>query len=517
MKQQQVDVKKIPYGVSDFGKIVTGNYYYVDKTRFIPELENAGRFLFLIRPRRFGKSSLLTVLESYYDVAMADEFDHLFGDAYIKDHPTPEKNAYLILKLNFSQVNPNLDKVERSFNDYMESQFRFFGKKYKQFLEDDFFDLLDAKEGAHSKLQLLLGYVGSLGHKVYVLLDEYDNFANTILTTAGETGYHKITHGAGFFRFFFNVLKGATDEVSSGISRMFITGVSPLTMDDVTSGFNIGTNISLDPEFNELLGFSRQDVTRLFEYYKNEGLPTPDSNDPATEEWHGNYCFSKYSSEKLYNPDMIFYFLKRFLKSGRPPDHLIDRNIRIDYGKLRHLITLDRKLNGNFSRLEQIIEDEGIRSDVVDSFPVEELTDPENFISLLYYFGLLTFGGKNRLDIPNRTVKKLMYSYLRDGFRDVGMFKVDLWRFADLTWNMAYRGEWQPVFNFLADEVQKQTAIRDYLSGEKVIQTFLLAYLNVTDYFQTRTEVEFGKGFADLYLEPIPADPKPSGYGKKND
>ena len=497
--------KKIPYGIADFKLIQDENYYYVDKTGYIPMLEEAGRYHLFIRPRRFGKTLFLAVLEYYYDIASKEEFDALFQDTYIGKHPTKERNSYLVLRFNFSQVNPDPDKVEASFHEHTTTRFSLFGRKYLKFLDDYYFETMASKTSAHGKLEFLLTYVGFKGLKAYVLIDEYDNFANTILTTAGEASYHELTHGAGFFRFFFNVLKGATSGAEAGLSRLFVTGVSPVTMDDVTSGFNIGQNISLEPEFNGLLGFSEQNVARLIEYYRECGVSMPESDEilELLGEWYGNYCFSNAASDKMFNSDMVLYCVKHLLKSGEYPDNMIDQNVRVDYGKLRHLVVLDRQLNGNFGRLATITETGGITSRVVEGFPVERLMEPENFVSLLFYFGLLSYSGRDELTIPNRTVRKLMYGYLREGYRDVNVFKVDLWRFANLIRDMAYRGAWEPVFRFLADEVEKQTSIRDYLTGEKVIQTFLLAYLNVADYYTTRTEEEMGKGFAYLYLEPF--------------
>jgi len=507
-------MKPIPYGISNYKDIRQKNAYYVDKTQYIPQLESAGAFLFLIRPRRFGKSSLLTMLECYYDIARAEEFDTLFTDTYIQAHPTPEKNAHLILKFNFSKVNPEMDKVEDSFNGHVRNCFFVFAEKYKAFLDDSYFKMMDSHQEAYQKLEFLFNYVGAKGLKVYVLIDEYDNFTNTILSTIGQPHYHNLTHGTGFFRFFFSILKGSVDEVDSGISRMFITGVSPVTMDDVTSGFNIGFNISLAPTFNEVLGLSKQNVIEMLTYYRENGFTLPDLNDllALMKVWYGHYRFSKSVKSHLFNTDMVLYFLKKFQELGTIPDEMIDPNVKVDYGKLRHLVVLDRRLNGNFSRLKAIIETGKIVAEIVPSFPVEDLIKPNNFISLLYYFGLLTYQTEEELIIPNRTVQKLMYGYLRDGYEDVDVFSIDLWHFANLVRNMAYLGEWQPVFQFLAEEMEKQTSIRDYLSGEKVIQTFLLAYLNVTDYYLT-SEEEMGKGFVDLYLEPFFAKYEKVKYG----
>ena len=497
-------MKPIPYGLASYKRIRTKNCYYLDKTDYIPQLEAIGEFLFFIRPRRFGKSSWLTVLEGYYDINRVDEFDFLFKGTTIYDNPTPEKNSYLILNFNFSEVNPQIDKVEESFNEYTDDCFLFFGIKYQDLLGDRYFKLMDNKKSPHGKLSFLLRYVGMLGHKVYILVDEYDNLANTILSTTGQTAYHELTHGAGFFRFFFNVLKGAADRMDTGVGRMFITGVSPVTMDDVTSGFNIGQQISLYPEFNELLGFTKQNVINILEYCGLE----PNKLLPLMQEWYDNYRFSSQAKQSMFNTDMVLYFIKNYLRRNAPPEEMIDQNVRIDYGKLRHLMVLDRRLNGNFSYLTNIIETRKTAiKNVASSFPVERLTKLSNFISLLFYFGLLSYTPieKNRgaLQIPNETVRQLMYSYIRDGYEDVDVFNVDVWQLSGLVREMAYQGEWRAVFEFLATEVEKQTSIRDYLTGEKVVQTFLLAYLSVTDFYVIRTEEEMGKGFVDLYMEPF--------------
>ncbi len=499
-------LKAIPYAISSYKTIRAENYYYLDKTHYIPQLEKVGKFLFLIRPRRFGKSSLLTVLESYYDTARADQFDFFFRDTYIGQHPTSEKNAYLILKFNFSQISPQLEYVAESFEEHIETCFFRFTTRYAHLLGDELTTLLASRRSPQGKLELLLTYVGLKGFKVYILIDEYDNFTNTILSTVGPQAYHDLTHGAGFLRFFFNILKGTTDEVDTGLARLFITGVSPVTMDDVTSGFNIGTNITLQPQFNELLGFTEADVSDLLTYYQSHGLLSPAGLDDTLtlmREWYDNYRFAFDAETTLFNTDMVLYFVRNLIETGQFPRDMIDGNVRIDYGKLRHLVILDKRLNGNFSYLRQIIETERTPATVANSFPVVALTEPENFVSLLFYFGLLSYADAGQLAIPNQTVRQLMYSYLRAGYRDGNIFQMNVQQLADYIRDMAYQGDWRPVFEFLAAEVKKQTTIRDYLKGEKVIQTFLLAYLNIADYYTTHTEVEMNKGFVDLYLEPF--------------
>ena len=501
--------KRIPYGIADYGRLRRDNMYYVDKTAFIPLIEAAPYYLFLIRPRRFGKSLWLSTLEHYYDVNQADDFDALFGDTYIGQQPTAERNSYLILSFNFSKVSSDLAKVETSFNAHIENRMFFFGKRYRELLDAEYFEVLSRYSEAYQKLEFILDYAGACGLKVYVLIDEYDNFANTILTTAGQQAYHDLTHGAGYLRFFFNILKGATSGAMGGLTRMFITGVSPVTMDDVTSGFNIGTNISLYRRFNALLGFREGEVNAMLTYYHAAGVLTLDKEAcrETMSAWYAGYRFAEEAPEHLYNADMVFYFLQNAQQRVSLPKRLVDDNIRIDYGKLRHLMLVNRRLNGNFSLLQRIVEEGSTKGRIVSSFPLERLLRRENFVSLLFYFGLLTFDGAEEgepiLRIPNLTVKALMYGYIREGLDDVDVFRVDVYTFSRLMRKMAYRGEWQPVFDFLAAAVQQQTSVRDYLAGEKVLQGFLLAYLNVTNFHLTWSERELGGGFGDIYLEPF--------------
>ncbi len=512
-------IKRIPYAISDYHRLRTDNAYYVDKTHFIPLIEAAPYYLFCIRPRRFGKSLWLSLLQHYYDVNHKDEFDFLFGDTYIGQHPTPERNSYLVMVLSFALVNPDVRYVQASFEDNCQAEIESFLRRYRRFFDEAACQDILAQANTEARLRRIFYYVEETGLKLYLLIDEYDNFANTILTTEGQEAYHQLTHGGGFMRHFFNFLKGGTGVQMSGLSRLYITGVSPITMDDVTSGFNIGTNISLDARFNEMIGFTETEVKAMLTYYHEVGRLKLDVEAcfALMQMWYNNYRFSKEVETYLFNSDMTLYFLEQAQDRTTLPQNLIDQNIRIDYEKLRHLLTVDKQLNGNFSQLREIIETGETVSDINVSFPLDQLLNRENFISLLLYFGLLTFAGEHEgeplLRIPNRTVKDLMYSYLRDGFRDVDAFRLDLRHFGRLLRGLAYRGEWQAVFDFLAAEIQQQTSIRDYLKGEKVIQGFLLAYLNVSHFFLTWSEREMGNGFVDLYLEPFLARYTDMKYG----
>lgn len=267
-------LKQIPYGISDFEYFSTEDYYYVDKTPYLQKIEEKGRYLFFIRPRRFGKSLFLSMMELYYDILEEQRFDLFFNGTYIAQHPTPGKNKFLVLKLDFSAVDANNEKIEEAFLNYIKDTTLVFLKRYQKILDIDVKEAkkeFDCCTSATVLMNTFFNYCREQGQKLFLIIDEYDNFANTILSTTGTDEYLSITHGQGFLRAFFNVIKSATGGSRSPISRLFMTGVSPITLDDVTSGFNIAMNISLDPDINEMVGFTRHEVEALIEYYRQTG------------------------------------------------------------------------------------------------------------------------------------------------------------------------------------------------------------------------------------------------------
>ena len=498
----------IPYGQSDFRRIRLNRWLYVDKTRFLRRLEQE-HYAFLIRPRRFGKSLWVSLLENYYDRWWGHEFDAVFAGTDVGRDPTEARHRYVVLRFDFSAVDDKLDTLEERFEGYCHIELRGALERHPDLFPEEALRRILSPPAITEKLGALFRYVGDHDILVYVLIDEYDNFANTVLAHHGAEAYESFTHGGGFYRNFFATLKSGTSRSGGGIDRLFITGVSPVTMDDVTSGFNIGTNISLHPDFNEVVGFTEAEVRRLVEIYRERGVF---DQDVATAmgimgEWYNGYRFATGAATDLYNTDMVLYYLKHSMPNRGVPEYLIDTNVRIDYGKLRHLLVVGRQLNGNFDLLRRIIGEERVDTRIQPSFPLKQLADEENFLSLLHYFGLLSIRGgyevMPRLAIPNQTVKRLMYGYLRDAFRDVEVFRVNLFRFEQLMLRMATDGEWRAVLEFLSEAIARQTGIRDYIGGEKVIQGFLAAYLSIADYYVFRSEAELGKGHADIALEPL--------------
>ena len=497
---------QIPYGWADFQAMRRERTLYVDKTRFLHHLEQE-RYAFLIRPRRFGKSCWVSLLAYYYDRTRADSFATLFAGTDIGRRPTPNRHRYVILHFDFSAFDDTLETLRERFETYCEIVLRYALEANGDLFPQPVIDRILAHPSIDGRLTELFKYAAKHAIPLYVLIDEYDNFANTILAYRGVEAYQSFTHGGGFYRNFFATLKSGAGH-GGGIERLFVTGVSPITMDDVTSGFNIAANISLRRKFNEILGFTKAEVHGVLEHYREHGVLDQDVDEAMAvmSEWYNGYRFAKGAPNDLYNTDMVLYYLKASIPNEEPPDNLIDRNVRIDYGKLRHLLTVNRQLNGNFDLLRHIVGEGWVDTEIQDGFPLERLQERENFLSLLHYFGLLSIrevrDGMPRLGIPNQTVKRLMYGYVRDGYRDVEVFSVDLYAFGRLLHEMAYRGAWRPVLEFLAAAIARQSSIRDYIDGEKVIQGFLAAYLSCTEHFLFHSERELGGGYADICLEP---------------
>ncbi len=361
----------------------------------------------------------MALLESYYDRTRAERFEAIFGGTDIARHPTPNRHRYVILRFDFSAFDDTLETLPERFEYYCFQQLRYALECNPDLFSEAAARRILAAPAIDTKLNELFLHAARHDIPLYVLIDEYDNFANTILAYRGAEAYESVTHGGGFYRNFFSTLKAGAGH-GGGIERLFITGVSPITMDDVTSGFNIGANISLRLPFNDLLGFTAAEVRAVLQTYRDHGVLDQDVDEALAvmSEWYDGYRFARRAQQDVYNTDMVLYYVKASVPHRGAPDELIDRNVRIDYGKLRHLLTVNRQLNGNFDLLRHVIGEGWVDTELRSGFPLEELTQPANFVSLLHYFGLLSIREVRddvpRLAIPNQTVRRLMYSYLRD-------------------------------------------------------------------------------------------------------
>ena len=501
--------KRIPYGMMNFAVIRRDDCYYVDKTRFIPIIEDADKFFFFIRPRRFGKSLTVSMLQHYYDIAAKDKFDALFGDLYIGKHPTSDRNSYLVLYLNFSGIVGELHNYRKGLDAHCGTTFENFCKIYANYLPKDTVEELRTKEGAVEQLDFLYQVCARAGQRIYLFIDEYDHFTNAILADPESLRhYTNETHGEGYLRAFFNKVKAGT---YSSIERCFITGVSPVTMDDLTSGFNIGTNYSLSPKFNEMIGFTEEEVRQMLTYYSTTSHfnHTVDELLDIMKPWYDNYCFAqgRYGETTMYNSNMVLYFVKNYLDNdGKAPQNMIESNIRIDYEKLRMLIRKDKEFAHDASIIQTLVNQGYITGDLKDSFPATSITNPDNFVSLLYYFGMLTISGthegKTKLTIPNQVVREQLYAYLLSTYDEADL-NFSSYEKNELSSSLAYRGDWQAYFGYIADCLKRYASQRDKQKGEFFVHGFTLAMTAQNRFYRPISEQDTQAGYVDIFLCPL--------------
>ena len=500
--------KRIPYGMQNWEDVRLSHCYYVDKTSYIPEIEASNNYFFFVRPRRFGKSLLMHMLRKYYDVRKAGLFERLFGDLWIGQHPTPMHNQYLVLYLNFAMFSGDLEGYRERMDGYCRIQFRAFVQDYADRLPENAMDELMAETGAANQLSALIRLCDMAGQQMYLFIDEYDHFTNAVLSVPDiEKDYKAVTHGTGAFRAFFDVIKGGTD---SSLKRLFVTGVSPVTMDDLTSGFNIGTNYTMSPRFNAMVGFTEDEVRQMLDYYRQfyTFRHTTDELIEAMRPWYDNYRFSPGASP-MFNSDMVLGFLFQYRDNeGKFPRSMVVDNIRTDYSKLRMLIRKDRGFEHDASTIQHIVETGGITADLVSSFPAERITLPDNFVSLLYYFGMLTImgeaGGKMQFAIPNQTVREQLYTYLIETYEE-NELELNSHDLRDRLGDMAFKGTWRPFFEYIADGLQRFSSQRDKQKGEAFVHGFTLAHTCQSNLYLPVSELDAGpsRGYADIYLQPL--------------
>lgn len=502
MKHQAI--KELPYGVSNFVTIVEENIYYVDKTMYIPMLENEARNLFFMRPRRFGKSLFLGMLHAYYDCRTKDKFEQWFGKLWIGQHPTPNQGRYQVLHLDFSQVGGRIEKLEENFDSYCRVVFDSFVDIYEDYYTNDFVKKVRSAATAVDKLTLINYESKKYEYPLYLIIDEVDNFTNAVFNEQDENVNWSLNHAESFYCDIFKKFKGSFD-------RIFITGVSPVTLDDVTSGFNIGWHISTKPEFNQMLGFSTEDVHALFSYYKASGAIRPDCNIEAVidemKPWYDNYCFAKdalHTQSRVFNCDMVLYYLRNYISRGEGPEEMIDPNTKTDYNKMKRLIQLD-KLDGDRKGVIRTIAETGeITCNLYETFPAHQITNPDIFPSLLFYYGMLTIkdtlGSLLVLSIPNNNVRKQYYGFLLEEYQEVN--HINLNEISVLFTYMALQGKWQDALNYMAEAYTKVSSVRDGIEAERNLQGFFMAYLNLNAYYYTAPELELNHGFCDFFLLP---------------
>ena len=498
------DFKLIPYGISNFKQVRSENKYLVDKTMYFEKMEQAGNFLFLVRPRRFGKSLFLNMLEAYYDVNEKNGFEELFRGLYVADHPTENRNKYQVIHLDFSRVGSDVDRLQYNFDCYLSLRCESFAKAYAAFYPGNIVDEIRQIKGGEQRLNFINDVARSAGSKLYLIVDEYDNFTNNVLNIKGHDAYHALTHGTGFYRDVFKLFKGMFD-------RIIMLGVSPITLDDLTSGYNIALNITMDPRFNQMLGFSEDEVRQMIRYYKDAGAikedVTEDSIIDDIKPWYDNYCFAEESfgnEPSIFNSDMVCYYMNNLVGLGSRPKELVDPNTMTDYGKLKRLIEIDTLEGERLNVVHDIAEQGYVYGQIVSHFPAERMMEFGNFLSLLYYYGMLTIGGVEgellKLTIPNNNVRLQYYHYLLDEYQSIS--RVNTTELSLYFSRAALHGDWQPLIKYICRAYHDTTAIRQLIEGERNLQGFMNAYLTLTNYYLIAPEMEFSHGYCDFFLLP---------------
>ncbi len=491
---------KFPYAINDFGKLITQGHFYQDRTDRIPLLEEAGYQLIFIRPRRFGKSLLLSMLEHYYDVNRADQFDALFGNLAIGRNPTPLHNQYFIMKWDFSLVKSQGDvkDIEAALHRHVNTAIKACATDY------GWSDIEIVPDDAVDSLSSLLIRVRQEAHRLYLLIDEYDNFANDVLMTGRKQPFYEaLLYGEGELKRIFKAVKAGAGR---GIDRVFITGVSPVVLSDMTSGYNVGEDIYLKAAFNDLCGFTEAEIAPLLDRLATAGRAwSPTEALDLMRTFYNGYCFSTKARQCVYNPTLSLYFLKTLQSEGEYPEQMLDENLAMDRSKLRYIAELPhgeevlaQALNGEQGVLIPRLAKRFGVADVLIA-----VKDQPFMASLLYYFGILTLTGvgilgKSILNIPNLVARALYVERLRETWLPTYEDHQTIPRLAE---NFYLQGDLTPLVEFIEQRYFPILSNRDYRwSNELMVKIAFLTLLFDDRLYMMVSETEMDHGYIDLSL-----------------
>ena len=498
-------MKKLPYGISNYQELIEDNYYYVDKTKYIEKLENlAEKRIMFLRPRKFGKTLFTSVLENYYDVKKTDKFDELYKDTYIGKNPTNLKNSYHILRFNFSGIDTtNTETTIKGFKREVASSIKVFVEKYGM----DFY--INEEDEAENILDNLIKAFGiqRSKEKIYVIIDEYDHFANELLGF-NTNQFKNLVSKNGKVRKWYEILKKGTESV---VDRIFITGVAPITLDSLTSGFNIGLDMTQDRDFNEMMGFTEEELRKLM---KEQNISKEEQGEilPIMKENYDGYRFSLKGKEKMYNSNMCLYFLNSYIRFKEIPNQLIDVNIASDYSKLGRMLDLCKGEN-RAEIIEKTVSGEGILADIVEKFnPAMEFEERE-LVSMLYYLGYLTISeeklGKAELKIPNKVMREIYSEYFMKILNQATEMEIKNSEYNEILEEIALEGKIDKIVELL-QKYLKNLSNRDYQRfDEKYVKLIFYCIVMNLKIYSVKSELEVEREYPDIVL--IPRD-RSKGY-----
>ncbi len=507
---------KLPYGISNFARLVRDGYYFVDRTNYIEQLEKLGEpYLFFLRPRRFGKTLLLSVLEHYYAKAHKGEFEQLFGGYYIGTNPTPSANKYLVLKFDFSGVNTKTqESTFRGVLENVKEGARNLFDEYPSIFDDMDLQTIESESAPNLALQKIFSIVRSkrIPEKLFVLIDEYDHFTNEMLAFR-LTEFKEIVSRNGFVRKFFEILKQGTG--SGLVDRIFITGVSPVTLDSLTSGFNIGKSISRNPMFAEMTGFTDDEVISLLKIMPAAATLPPESLMPELRNWYNGYRFTNQRQQTIYNPGMVLYFCTELQNTGTFPEKMLDNNLSSDYGKLRRMFEIESP-SQNYEILREIVETRQTTGTIIQQYSFEIPFSRDHFVSLLYYLGLLTvessWANISTFRIPNFAVERLFYDYFLHLLQKREKLSVQQQTLQTAMRTMALDNNPRPFFEYVEVFLQ-HLSNRDYREfSEKHLKVIIFTLALQTNIYFVKSERETTGGYIDLLFLAQSPTPVSSQY-----
>ncbi len=512
---------RLPYGISNFADLRRRGFLYVDKSGFIPNLEDGSKgrnYLVFLRPRRMGKSLLLSMLEHYYDVLQAPSFDDLFGGLAIAKAPTEERGQYAVLRLELTGLTTDagVDRLRADFYATLHENIQSFLRRYGELMPKvvSAFESGVSTDAPASLMRRFLYAMDRGAYPLYLLVDEYDNFTNDLIARGERDAYHAIIHASGFVREFYKTIKEGT--AMGVVRRIFMTGVSPVTLDDLTSGFNITSNVTLDEDLNTLCGFTAADVEAVLDEVMGEGGYSLDRAAVLSDlrRYYNGYLFTRRAAERVFNPDMVLYFAKGMRPPASYPDDILDVNVRTDYGRVkRFLFTSENaprtELIGTF---QTILAEGSIEASLQTSFPLDRAYEEGYFVSLLGYMGLLTLqvmeDGWFRLGIPNYAIRTFYWEAIARLLHDLSHVEVDARHVQVAIKAMGRDGEIGPFLELVFTKVVSKLSNRDLIRlDEKTMKVILLAYLSLSEVFFAWSEVELDFGYGDLLLVPSRVQP----------
>lgn len=496
--------KQIPSKTSNFADLISQNGFYVDKTKFIEILESiSDRYLFFLRPRRFGKSLLLSTLQYYYGIEYQERFNELFSTYYIGENPTPLKNSYYILNLNFSGIKTqDSGQIEKEFNSEVYTKILSFLNTYKLLSEGSeqvFSPVMSSPDLLRNFFTLFRKYLPA--GKIYILIDEYDHFTNELFSF-NKSHFQEVVSRNGWVRKFYEVVKQYMGE--GVVDRFFATGVTPVTLDSMTSGFNVARNITLDQKFNNMAGFSENELYGLIaNTIYEEGKFDIDDVIVEMRAWYNGSLFSPDGGEKLYNPQMVVTFLSQFKEKFSYPREMADINVTSDFKKISNILSNLSKEDSD-SIIEEVYKSNSITESLTLQYNFERPYTKSDAVSLLFYHGLLTIQEPVfdflTFVIPNYVIKQLYWEFLRKSFESDFGIKYETEIMLELVTDLIQNGKIDRLFSY-AQNILKILSVNDFKGfGESQLKVIMLTILSKTNAYLIESERETRTGFPDIIL-----------------